>query len=869
MSNSSIFFDQDNLPQNWEALLEREMMIRNQHIADVEDNSRRSFEQGTWSKHAPVREMMSHVLPVIIEGVQALINKCAAKDARKEKPWIVRLSKENWKNYSYLALTTMLDACTTNPGMAAVWYAIGSACEEDAKIAHWEASNPSFFNYVLEEQRKKSPKAQWIIKGLSVAMNRYAEGKYSQGQSRPEAAWEKWPIDYKKWLAHTLCTIICSLSDLFEIERLPYRPNKVLSDVGYKLLPSQQLLEWVGNADTLLGLRGGFYLPLPGKPRHWTDTQTGGFHTQYGGQLRLIKNRNQAFQEEALELTPKLQTVFAAVNAAQDTAWRVNHRVFETLKELVYEGKGIAELPRASNADLPPCPKCGQPIIYGVEHKCFQDDEEIKKTWKAAARAIHRKNAKAKGQRLRLSIGMEIADILADDKEFYYVYQCDFRGRLYPVANLSPQGTDWEKGILEFAQGVPLGKDGAKWLAINLANQWGNDKVSYEARQHWTHDNETWIRQCAQEPLIHREWADADSPFQFLAACMEWDAYKTQGDSYESHIPVGLDGSCSGIQHYSAMLKDEIGALATNVKMTPGQTKKSDIYGMVADVANKAFEQDMLSADGDKAQFATLICSHKLIDRKVTKRSVMTLPYGSTYQACHKYVGDALTEKPDVMRLNEQQQKQFTLYASKVIWDSIPLVVRGARLGMSYLKTIAKLVCKSDAPVTWTAPTGFPVFQSYYLNNAQRIKTSLQGSITLKNGIPVWKNDGKTSWLTVASDSSVINPTRQVSGIAPNFIHSLDASHLMFSVEAASQEGIHSFALVHDSLGTHAGNTEQFFTIIRRQFHRLYTQYKPLETFTRHIVPQIPEDLRKKVPEIPYINTLDTDDILNAAYLFS
>ena len=34
------FLDQENIPDQWEAILDREMMIRNQHIADV-DNSYR------------------------------------------------------------------------------------------------------------------------------------------------------------------------------------------------------------------------------------------------------------------------------------------------------------------------------------------------------------------------------------------------------------------------------------------------------------------------------------------------------------------------------------------------------------------------------------------------------------------------------------------------------------------------------------------------------------------------------------------------------------------------------------------------------------------------------------------------------------
>ena len=869
------FLDQENIPDQWEAILDREMMIRNQHITDIDNSYRRAFIEGTLSKQKPIRELMSRVVPEIMKGVQALINSAHQPDARKGKSMILKLESQPWPQFCYLALMTMLDFSTlTDKSLADLYHRITAACEDEARTQHWQETNPKFFKVVLERQRKKSPKASWVRKGLKIAMDRYAEGVYKrddeeEGTKHPEMEYESWPTEYRKWFGRTFVEIILSMTNLFTKHRIPYGETKRLKEVGYKIQPSQTLLEWVGDANSYLGLHGGFYLPLPAPPRHWTRTDVGGFWTRFGEQLYLIKNNNPAFQEEVAELTPQLQTVFKAVNGAQDTAWRINQRVFDTLKAIVQEGKGVGGLPSAEHIPVPPCPICGQPIIYGVEHECL-NNPAVKTEWKAAAKQVHSKNAKAKGQRIRLAMGLETADILYGDERFYFVYQCDFRGRLYPCANLSPQGSDWEKGLLEFADGVPLGEHGAKWLAVHVANQWGNDKVSYDEREKWTRSNSEWICDCAREPLIHREWLEADEPWQFLQACINWLGYIEEGDSYESHCPVGLDGSCSGIQHYSAMLRDEVGALATNVKMTPGQTRKSDIYGLVADKANEQFTKDMLEEAGTpKGRWATLIITHSLVDRKVTKRAVMTLPYGSTFQAAHKYITDELMEKTEVLKLDEKEQKKFCMYTAKTIWDSIPLVVKGARLGMNWLRAMAKLVSKSLSPVTWTTPSGFPVFQSYYLLKRKVITTTLEGSITMKGDVPVWTHKGAKYQINSSENSNVIDPKRQVSGIAPNFIHSLDASHLMFSVSAALDAGIHSFALVHDSLGTHAGKTEEFFHIIRQKFYDLYANNTPLETFREHITPQIPEGLRGRIPDIPHIGTLDIKDVLDAEYLFS
>src|SRR3546814_11940464 len=52
-------------------------------------------------------------------------------------------------------------------------------------------------------------------------------------------------------------------------------------------------------------------------------------------------------------------------------------------------------------------------------------------------------------------------------------------------------------------------------------------------------------------------WSKADSPFCFLQACFEYDAWMQSGFSQDfvSHIPIAADGSCSGLQHYAAITR--------------------------------------------------------------------------------------------------------------------------------------------------------------------------------------------------------------------------------------------------------------------------------------------------------------------------
>jgi DNA-directed RNA polymerase len=61
-----------------------------------------------------------------------------------------------------------------------------------------------------------------------------------------------------------------------------------------------------------------------------------------------------------------------------------------------------------------------------------------------------------------------------------------------------------------------------------------------------------------------------------------------------------------------------------------------------------------------------------------------------------------------------------------------------------------------------------------------------------------------------------------MNGAAPNFVHALDASHLIRVVNAAASEGITSLAVVHDSFGCLAPQARELHRIIRKQLALLY-----------------------------------------------
>ena len=80
-------------------------------------------------------------------------------------------------------------------------------------------------------------------------------------------------------------------------------------------------------------------------------------------------------------------------------------------------------------------------------------------------------------------IKLGIARSFSQVDRFYMPLNLDFRGRIYPISpHLNQLGNDLSRGLMEFANGKPLGKSGLRWLKIHLANKMGYDKLTMEER---------------------------------------------------------------------------------------------------------------------------------------------------------------------------------------------------------------------------------------------------------------------------------------------------------------------------------------------------------------------------------------------------
>ncbi|MCA2979338.1 MAG: hypothetical protein INH37_13705 [Myxococcaceae bacterium] len=664
---------------------------------------------------------------------------------------------------------------------------------------------------------------------------------------------EEWPKEDKLMLGGQLLEIAEKKTGAFHLERMGSK-----LDSPMMIRCDRALREWIESCLGYASLMAPRYYPTIIPPKPWTSPLGGGYYRKVGRRpLSLVKVRNRNIIEEMRNMD--MTEVYEAVNHVQNTPWAINKNILNTIDRLLTGRRNPNNvLPRAEEDPLPAKP-------HDID-----TNPEAEKRWKKMAALTYEANAKRDSHLLQFGQILTLAQKFANEPRIYFPHQMDFRGRLYPTTVLSPQGNDLTKALLTFADGKPINDSVALgWLMIHGANSWGADKLPLEERVGWAEANEANILASAADPVENQWWSEADAPWQFLAFCFEYAAFKVHGWGYVSTLPVSVDGSCNGLQHFSAMLRDEIGGRAVN--LIPSD-KPEDIYRRVAEEVTA--ELRLLACNGGTDAEMAKRCLALGIDRSITKRSVMIVPYSGTQYAMREYIERALREKVLGLGVSETQLEHddrnplrstdadgvpssgifaASLFLSKIVWDAIGRVVVAARQAMGWLKKVAQVAAAQGLPITWITPDGFPVWQAYRVSEEQRVRTQLYGGIRLMLRV----------------DTGEIDKKKQASSVAPNFVHSLDAAALRRYVVIAHDNGIRHFALVHDSYGTVAADAEMMGRCLREAFIDLYENHDVLADMREAVLAMIPEESRKEVPALPVKGTLDLTLVRESDFFFA
>lgn len=520
------------------------------------------------------------------------------------------------------------------------------------------------------------------------------------------------------------------------------------------------------------------------------------------------------------------------------TPWRINQRVLKVMEEVVKQDLAVAEVPPAEDPVVPEFPE---------DYKDLPEEEQ--KRLKIERFNAVKLRAELQSTRPTFGLKLRVAQDFRCAPQLFFPHNVDFRGRAYPVPpHLNHISDDVCRGLLEFAHPRPLGEDGFFWLKVSMANLLGKDKLPFAERVAYVDSCRSWIMEVANDPLASENidrWAKADDgPWQALARCFELADVWSSGDEkgYLSHIPVHLDGSCNGLQHYAALGRDEWGAKAVN--LTPSD-RPQDVYTIVLGIVKEKVAKDA-EGDDDRAGMAQRLQELDVLKRKVVKRTIMTICYGVTTVGAKAQVQGELQDMVG-KTVEPEEISRLAAYLSGLVLRSIDEVFERAMLIKKWFDQVSRILNLLEVPVCWISPIGLSCSQPYKKKHTVTVTTRRQKVNLGMDGGPL------------------VDKCKQRMGFPPNFIHSLDASHMMMVAEGCSLAGI-QFAGVHDSFWTHAADASQLNRIIRQAFHDLHK--KP-------ILQELHEDMRVQVgsianlPDLPKQGSLDLDMVLESPYIFS
>ncbi|CAJ0952033.1 unnamed protein product, partial [Ranitomeya imitator] len=199
----------------------------------------------------------------------------------------------------------------------------------------------------------------------------------------------------------------------------------------------------------------------------------------------------------------------------------------------------------------------------------------------------------------------------------------------------------------------------------------------------------------------------------------------------------------------------------------------------------------------------------------------------------HENTEKSLNEKFNACNQGKHRQQQM---GQKYVWEASHYLVQqvfgslkemfsGTRSIQHWLTESARLISKSGNTVEWVTPLGLPIIQPYHRNKNVTFHSNLQ-IVTLAN-----KNDATESPTDIHLDlvlgsvwdiPKLLSPfgediilwvsrrpdtMKQKNAFPPNFIHSLDSTHMMLTALHCHRRGL-TFVSVHDCFWTHADTVD-------------------------------------------------------------
>ena len=455
---------------------------------------------------------------------------------------------------------------------------VGTALMQECQMRYYERKAPGLLKVLKDNYWHSACGTQQKLTDVQLMMK------------RADITWKSWPRQVRVKLGNVLIDTVVTTSGWFtdhvarvgRTTRTYLVPTPAFMDIKDKILAQAELFS-------------AEHWPMLIPPRPWSDNGTGGYlldEVMRGHDMVRRGNPGRIQGEHPIEFLNRIQSV----------AYQLNPFMVHVAETLYAKGwvVGIKDpkfIPHTASEPLPPKPAD------------IDTNEVARKRYCREAAEVYNRNHALVRKSCRTRMTMNAIDRFKDVDRFYLPWSFDYRGRAYPIpAFLTPQDTDFGKSLLRFADGSFVTPEAEDWLAFQVATTFGLDKAPMTERLAWTKDNHELITLVAEDPIDNLHlWENVSEPFQFLAACEEYNACVIHGIRQFTSLMVATDATCSGLQILAGLARDRSTAQLVNV--LPGD-RPQDAYKAVAELAKPNCPEQW----------------REHIDRGVAKRLVISKP---------------------------------------------------------------------------------------------------------------------------------------------------------------------------------------------------------------------------------------------------
>lgn len=364
----------------------------------------------------------------------------------------------------------------------------------------------------------------------------------------------------------------------------------------------------------------------------------------------------------------------------------------------------------------------------------------------------------------------------------------DSRSRMYTdtTCAVSYQGSDWERALCQPCYAEPLTPKGVQALILAA---WSYSEVQWDMVQ--------MIRHARNPREFYLEWSTADQPYSYMACANLLSMYEM---APETPLPAfaPLDGRCSGLQHWSAVSRSR--AITAHLGMEEDE-HPLDIYEKIAEDWSGTLPEW-------QRKFAT---------RKGVKIPVMTWGYNATRMTSMEWLDSLFGQK----KKWSKEEKAFVVVEDGIeralagklgceLYDQINVTLADLTACVNWVSDCATSIAKAgNCDIHWPTPDGFECKQRKLVGVPRQLSLVL--------------SDGSTFAVGILDYSGQIPAHgKHRSAIAPNVIHSLDATHLRMVARMLAKLGL-PMIFIHDSFSTHVNHRDTLYRIIVETFAELYS----------------------------------------------